>query len=1165
MVAESLDVVVPEAAAVLRTPPGDPFARELVVVPGDGIRTWLVQSLARALGDGSGDGIVANVDFVYPGALVRSALGATVDDDPWSIGALTWSIHALLQSHGSTLGVPADLLRARAIADLFDRYSLHRATMIHAWERGLDLGVDGQALPAAARWQPRLWRLLVERLGVLSPATRTALAIERLRAGADVDGLPERVVVFGVAGLPAAHLDLLGALASGREVHVFAPVPSLAWWRRLRPTAATLDPVALLRAHDATTTVVAHPLSRSWSRSQREGHLGMLAAAIRSGAVIREVSASTSSGAASSDAMSPDAMRGSAATSDLLGRLQQSLRADEWPDVSERAARTPLAADDHSVQWHRCHGLGRQVEVLRDVVLRLLDERLPDGRPRWEPRDILIVCTDVAAVAPLAEAAFAGNGPGGSLPSLPLRVADRSLRRDMPVFDVVLALFELLDGRLRVTDLLSMASLGPVAHRFGFTPHALGRLAHWLEATHVRWGLDGDSREAFGVRASFAANTWRAGLDQLLLGAALADSGPRIGPGGVVPYGDLEGDDLALLGSLAEFVDAVGRAIERLRTVDDVVTWCDAVVESAQQLCSLDDADSWHWDRLEGEMASVRDEARAAGADATLAIDPAALASLVSSHLGGRPGRPRFGTGAITLSSFTAQRGVPFPVVCMLGLDGDLGAGGTAAADDLIAQQPCVGDREPRSELRAQLLDTVLAARDRLVLCSTGRSLATNAEVPPAIVLAELIDVIDEVAAPPSEGHHAGVSRARDAITVDHPRQAWSEANFRPGELGLPGPWSFDAVARRGAECRRRQDASPLPLDAPLVAVEMAEVGIEQLRSALRSPAKVLLKERLGIGLSDPPSARDDLVPLSMGGLDAWGVADDVLTVCRSVPVDGPQLDARVALAAEARLDVLEARGALPPLGYGKRFRTQVLQQATAVHRETMRLLEALGAPAQPTQLPIDVTVDGVRVSGNLEGVHGDTIVVATVSKLQAKHQLAAWLALAAATATDDSTPRRALLVGTKDVTVSGAKVRVADAQLLTITDHEAALQTLVVVIDLYRRSLCDAVPFFADTSHALHFQGPPKARGSWEPNDNAPSDSDDTWTAGLFGPMSFESLLALEARADESGDSWGTGCRAQRWASRIWGTFERAVQIGTPTAVATSAASDSKGADDDS
>ena len=65
-----------------------------------------------------------------------------------------------------------------------------------------------------------------------------------------------------------------------------------------------------------------------------------------------------------------------------------------------RRTRSP-SSGDRSVQVHSCHGVARQVEVLREVLLGLLadDDTL-------EPRDILVMCPDIETYAPLIVAGF---------------------------------------------------------------------------------------------------------------------------------------------------------------------------------------------------------------------------------------------------------------------------------------------------------------------------------------------------------------------------------------------------------------------------------------------------------------------------------------------------------------------------------------------------------------------------------------------------------------------------------------------------------------------------------------------------------------------------------------------------------------------------------------
>lgn len=79
----------------------------------------------------------------------------------------------------------------------------------------------------------------------------------------------------------------------------------------------------------------------------------------------------------------------------LLGRLQRDIYDDRIP-----AEQTHVHGDS-TVAVHACHGRMRQVEVLREVVLGLLADD-----PALELRDIVVMCPDIEAYAPLLSATF---------------------------------------------------------------------------------------------------------------------------------------------------------------------------------------------------------------------------------------------------------------------------------------------------------------------------------------------------------------------------------------------------------------------------------------------------------------------------------------------------------------------------------------------------------------------------------------------------------------------------------------------------------------------------------------------------------------------------------------------------------------------------------------
>ena len=197
-------------------------------------------------------------------------------------------------------------------------------------------------------------------------------------------------------------------------MHLWLPHPSPTLWKELQGFRADR------RAADTTTTAARHPLLRSLGRDVRELQLRLPTHV---------------------DQHHLDGDR----PATLLGTLQRDLRDDRLS--------TGVAVDD-TLQVHACHGPTRQVEVLREVLLRLFEDD-----PTLEPRDVLVMCPDVETFAPLISSVF-GLGPGLPHPGnrLRVRLADRSLRQTNPLLDTVAALLDLAGGRVTASQVLDLAA-----------------------------------------------------------------------------------------------------------------------------------------------------------------------------------------------------------------------------------------------------------------------------------------------------------------------------------------------------------------------------------------------------------------------------------------------------------------------------------------------------------------------------------------------------------------------------------------------------------------------------------------------------------------------------------------------------------------------------------
>ena len=970
------------AALISGSPPTDPFSRERVAVPSRGMERWLSQQLAARMG------ICAAIDFPFPERALDDVLlsigGQTRPTaDPWQPTRLIWHVLGVLPelrgAHPSAFeplsrwleadhvtgdaaegARPAaateavgrrELLLAGRIADAFDRLITYRPDWLVAWERGHDVPPGApaplvEALRGDQRWQPLLWRALRERLD--SPPLHERLeALEAMAAtstpdspissqiaatGAAGGSLPERLCFFGLSSLPPHYLRALERVAARVDVHLFVLSPSSGWWAESRTTDE----------EDAIP-----PLLGALGRLGRDFQAALEEVGYHEDGVDRYVEPCATAAQATS------ALR--VLQSDLL----HLRRRGDGGLAAETMASSGADAIDRSVRIHGCHGDTRQVEVLRDDLLALLDED-----PTLEPRDIVVLTPDIERFAPIVEAVFSrgdgaptsDDGRGGErrsagFPRLPFSIADRAPGSENPVAAALVRLLELGTGRLGANDLLDLLALEPVRRRFDVAADELAEITALVSAAGVRWGLDADHRASFG-RPRDGSHTWRFGLDRLLVGVAIADDDRSLWCG-TLPVDDIEGRRVEQTGKIAALVEAVARHLERWRVPTTATSWWRRLAGALDDLTATTDDDCWIARQARDELDRLdRDAAEGLG---ERILDVRAVQALLVGRFAQVRSSRGLLAGGITFCAMVPMRAIPFRVVALLGLDDDsLPRHGSRQAFDLLAIAPRPGDRSRRDEDLYLVLEALLSARDHLRVLYAARDPRSNASQPPAVPIATLLDTIDATFAPtPTADDLDGLpSRptrtARELLTTVHPLQA-----FSPRVFDGTAPLSFDRAMCAAAERLQRAtvEAAPFcatPLPPPPRGPVRANGGeprlveLADLESFLAGPGRYLLERRLGLRLGDSSTATEDREPIGLDGLGRYTVGTRLLTdLGRGIP------QGRARAAAQAS-------GLLPSGAKGQLLLDDLMQTAIELNDRVAKAIGGITAQ----QVPVDITLD---------------------------------------------------------------------------------------------------------------------------------------------------------------------------------------------------------------
>ncbi len=326
---------------------------------------------------------------------------------------------------------------------------------------------------------------------------------------------------------------------------------------------------------------------------------------------------------------------------------------------------------------------------------------------------------------------------------------------------------------------------------------------------------------------------------------------------------------------------------------------------------------------------------------------------------------------------------------------------------DLMAQKPMPGDRSSRDDDRYLFLEALLSAPERLIITYGGQSIRDNSEIPPSVVVSELLDVLGEsfrVTAngtersqptPPIEHAHESI---RQRLIVRHPLQPFSPRYF--GADQDPRLFSYARHYYEGARAlttARRH--APSFLSAPLApdALAKREVSLTALTRFFENPTRAFLQNRLSLYLGKDIETVDDREPLDLDNLDLWKLGNGLLERA----MDGERID--------QALPSMRASGALPPGTLGQCTFGDVRGEADALATAASAL--SRGAELEP--LTVDAELDGTRITGVIRNLWPTGQMQYQYSKLGGRHDLGMWIRhLILNWVQSEGYPRKSFLIG---------------------------------------------------------------------------------------------------------------------------------------------------------
>ncbi len=955
----------------------DPFEPEMILVQSTGMAQWLQMTLSQKFG------IAANIDFPLPASFIWDMFVRVLPEIPkesaFNKQSMSWKLMTLLPQlleredftllrHYLTDDSDKRKLfqLSSKAADLFDQYLVYRPDWLAQWETGHLV----EGLGEAQAWQAPLWKALVEYTDELGQprwhrANLYQRFIETLESATTCPpGLPSRVFICGISALPPVYLQALQALGKHIEIHLLFTNPCRYYWGDIKDPAYLAKLLTRQRRHSFEDRElplfrdsenagqlfnsdgeqdVGNPLLASWGKLGRD-YIYLLSDLESS----QELDAFVD--------VTPDNLLHNI-QSDILELENRAVAGVNIEEFSRSDNKRPLDPLDSSITFHVCHSPQREVEVLHDRLLAMLEED-----PTLTPRDIIVMVADIDSYSPFIQAVF-GSAPADRY--LPYAISDRRARQSHPVLEAFISLLSLPDSRFVSEDVLALLDVPVLAARFDITEEGLRYLRQWVNESGIRWGIDDDNVRELELPAT-GQHTWRFGLTRMLLGYAMESAQGEWQS--VLPYDESSGLIAELVGHLASLLMQLNiwrRGLAQERPLEEWLPVCrdmlnafflpDAETEAAMTLIEQ----QWQAIISEGLGAQYGD-----------AVPLSLLRDEVALRLDQERISQRFLAGPVNICTLMPMRSIPFKVVCLLGMnDGVYPRQLAPLGFDLMSQKPKRGDRSRRDDDRYLFLEALISAQQKLYISYIGRSIQDNSERFPSVLVQELIDYIGQSHyLPGDEALNCDESEARVKahLTCHHTRMPFDPQNYQPGNLQSYAREWLPAASQAGKA--HSEFVQPLPFTLP------ETVPLETLQRFWAHPVRAFFQMRLQVNFRTEDSEIPDTEPFILEGLSRYQINQQLLNVL--VEQDD----------AERLFRRFRAAGDLPYGAFGEIFWETQCQ-------EMQQLADRVIACRQPGQsMEIDLACNGVQITGWLPQVQPDGLLRWRPSLLSVAQGMQLWL-----------------------------------------------------------------------------------------------------------------------------------------------------------------------------
>lgn len=855
---------------------GKPLEKKWVIVQNKEAQQWLTLKIAEY------NGIAFNIEFILPSELMWKLYRLLHPETPKNLPSdripMAWNIFDELEGNrlkniiSSNLETSKNKLQfADQIADVFDLYQVYRPDLLRAWDNNKLLTKDDSEL-----WQSRLWRMLKKSWGIESPKlpNRSDAFFDLLNNLAqlknDTDQIPDSIFVFGISQASNPFLELITELSLYIDTHYFG--------------------IEISKDLEDSSEEI-HNLIEDWGESKREADK-----------LLKEL---------------------------LLNKEIETRTIKINSNLKNTAKRILNGSSQSSIEIHSCHSKKREAEILKDCILRKLNEDLA-----LKLEDILILVPDIDEYSSVLESVFFGLEGELNIP-----IHTPYFNQDS-VQICFLNLLDLVSGSFKISSVMDFLEQELISQRFEITLDEIQILKTWLSDNNIHWGISREDSNYSFEKATLS----------LLSGFSIENDTFEMF-NTIIPYPGIHSSNQAeLTAKFSNFISVIRKFGIQLETKKTVSEWLSCMEVWLNTIFKKETSLENQSLRNVLSRAQVQTSIANSSSQVNFSLFKDWFAQLISDKKATSSG---LGNG-IVLSTYIPYRSIPFKSVFVLGMnEGAFPRRSTRPSFDLINKYPKAGDRIMKDDDELLFLEILKSTSDSLSISYLGQDQHSEDERLPSILIQQLLDVLPGLE------------------VVKHKLHSF-DSSFK-------GIQNFSLKAKRLSDIMHlKSKKNALFYDQKLEDGEVniaSGIEINSLIYFFSHPCKYMLNNKLLISNLFLNSAIEDREVFTVSALKKYKLDQVIFQGIKNQ-------------IGKKHLKKYTQRAGFTPIGIpGEKRFTEEFDEINSL----LKLGEPY-LTEEPENFDLELEIDGKKVNGQISEIYKKRRVVLKASRLKAKDLIQHWI-----------------------------------------------------------------------------------------------------------------------------------------------------------------------------